>query len=135
MPRLSTAVWVLLALGVAALALDLVASTAPPTSPDALRYHLGLPKQWLVDGRIEDSFWRYESFNPLGTAVLFAQDSRSEAAAPPARWEQSWPHAWLGRGLRARTELGAGDLLAAAIGFALFSLQGDADVAGHVELR
>ena len=31
-------------------------------------------------------------------------------------------------------ELGAGDLLAAAIGFALFSLP-DADVAGHVELR
>jgi hypothetical protein len=123
-PSLSTAVWILLGLGVAALVLDLVAATAPPTSPDALRYHLGLPKQWLETGAIPDSFWRFESFNPLGTQVLFAQGlalgGGGAAGAVGAVIAALAAVAVFGLA----RELGGGDVLAASIAFALFALQG-----------
>jgi hypothetical protein len=123
-PYLSTVTWVLLGLGVAALVLDLVAATAPPTSPDALRYHLGLPKQWLETGAIGDSFWRFESFNPLGTQVLFAQGlalgGGGSAGAVGAVITALAAIAVFGLA----RELGGGNLLAASIAFALFSLQG-----------
>jgi hypothetical protein len=62
-------------LGVVALALvlDLAAATAPPTSADALKYHLALPQQWLDAGVIQDPFWRWEMFNPSAIEMLFAQ--------------------------------------------------------------
>jgi hypothetical protein len=56
-----------------ALALDLVAATAPPTSADALKYHLALPKLWLQQGAVGDAFWQWEMFNPAGIEMLFAQ--------------------------------------------------------------
>ena len=56
-----------------ALVLDLVAATAPPTSADALKYHLALPKLWLQLGTVGDPFWRWEGFNPSAIDLLYAQ--------------------------------------------------------------
>lgn len=56
-----------------ALLLDLVAATAPPTSADALKYHLALPKLWLQIGSVGDPFWRWEGFNPSAIEMLYAQ--------------------------------------------------------------
>ena len=69
----------------AALALDLVAATAPVSSADALAYHLGLPKLWLQTGSIGDPFWRWEGFNPSGIEMLYTQGlalGGGSAAAP-----------------------------------------------------
>jgi len=122
--RPDTAVWVLLTLCATALLLDFVAATAPPSSPDALRYHLGLPKQWLAAGWIDPAFWRYESFNPLGTQMLFAQGlslgGGGAAGAVGAVLAALAAVAVFGLA----RELGAGDLLAAATAATLFSLQG-----------
>jgi 4-amino-4-deoxy-L-arabinose transferase-like glycosyltransferase len=57
----------------AALALDLVAASAPPTSADALKYHLALPSLWLRAGSIGDVFSVWESFNPFGIEMLYGQ--------------------------------------------------------------
>jgi hypothetical protein len=68
-----------------ALVLDLVAATAPPTSADALKYHLALPKLWLQTGSIGDPFWRFEGFSPSGVEMLFTQGlalGGGSAAAP-----------------------------------------------------
>jgi hypothetical protein len=74
MPRgLGRLGWTLFALLVAALALDVIASTAPPTSADALVYHVEFPRRWLELHRIDDPFWTYASFYPLGIETLFAQ--------------------------------------------------------------
>jgi hypothetical protein len=64
---------VLLLAVAAALVLDLVAASAPPTSADALKYHLALPKLWLQTGSVGDPFWRWEGFSPSGVEMLFAQ--------------------------------------------------------------
>src|SRR5438132_6597 len=64
---------VLLLAVAAALVLDLVAATAPPTSADALKYHLALPKLWLQTGSIGDPFWRWEGFGPSGVEMLYTQ--------------------------------------------------------------
>lgn len=55
-----------------ALLLDVVASAAPPTSADALKYHLGSPKWWLANGRIDSPFWDWHSFSPFGIEMLYA---------------------------------------------------------------
>ena len=44
--------WLLAPTGLALL-LGLVGAAAPPTSADALRYHLGAPRWWLELGRID----------------------------------------------------------------------------------
>jgi hypothetical protein len=73
-PRLGDGLSRILLLAVAAaLVLDLVAATAPPTSADALKYHLALPKLWLQLGSVGDPFWRWEGFNPSGVEMLYAQ--------------------------------------------------------------
>jgi len=124
LPRLPTVVWILLALCAAAFVLDLVASTAPPTSPDALRYHVGLPKQWLATGWIRDDFWRFESFNPLGIQVLFAQGlalgGGGAAGAVGAVLAVLAAVAVFGLA----RELGAGSIPAASVAVALFTLEG-----------
>jgi hypothetical protein len=56
-----------------ALLFDLVAATAPPTSADALKYHLALPKLWLQTGSVGDPFWRWEGFGPSAIEMLYAQ--------------------------------------------------------------
>ena len=68
-----------------ALAIDLVASTAPVSSADALKYHLALPRLWLQQGSIGDPFWRWEGFNPSGIEMLYTQGlalAGGSAAAP-----------------------------------------------------
>jgi hypothetical protein len=64
---------ILLGLVVLALVVDVVAATAPPTSADALRYHLALPERWLDLGRMDDSFWDWDGILPFGVEMLFAQ--------------------------------------------------------------
>ena len=66
----------------AALALDLVAATAPVSSADALAYHLGLPKLWLQQGSIGHPFWRWEGFNPSGIEMLYTRRGSRWRAAP-----------------------------------------------------
>lgn len=119
--RLASALLVVAGL---ALALDLVASTAPPSSADALVYHLALPKRWLELGTIGDPFWQYAAFYPLGIETLFAQGLAIGGGSTASAL-----HAFLGLfaalgvfGLA--RELGAGDVLAGAAGAALFVLQG-----------
>jgi len=64
---------VLLVLVAVALVLDAVASTAPPSSADALVYHVEFPRRWLELHRIDDPFWNYAAFYPLGIETLYAQ--------------------------------------------------------------
>lgn len=71
-PR-SRAVRVLVALTALALLLDIVAASAPPTSGDALKYHLTVPERWLEIGRIDDPSWRWEAYGPFQTEMLYAQ--------------------------------------------------------------
>lgn len=58
---------------VAALILDVVAASVPPTSADGLTYHLALPKLWLEHGAIGDAFWNWLTFNPFGIEMLYGQ--------------------------------------------------------------
>jgi hypothetical protein len=72
--RIGSRIQRLLLLGIGlALLLDLVAATAPPTSADALKYHLALPKLWLQLGSVGDPFWRWEGFSPSAIEMLYAQ--------------------------------------------------------------
>jgi hypothetical protein len=106
-----------------AIALDLLAATAPVTSADALKYHLALPKLWLELGSVGDPFWRWEGFNPSGIEMLFTQGlalgGASTAAALHAVLAAACAAAvyGLGRELAGSREAGA----AAAF---LFVLQG-----------
>src|SRR5205823_915896 len=115
---------VLLALVAVALALDLLAATAPPTSADALRYHLGAPNWWLHLGRIDDPFWDWHAFSPFATEMLYAH------GLALAGGETAGVLGAVFAGLAAAAvfglarELGSGDLLAGALGAALFVLQG-----------
>jgi 4-amino-4-deoxy-L-arabinose transferase-like glycosyltransferase len=49
------------------LALDLVLASAPPTSGDAIAYHLSAPKEWLAVGRIFPIWWDWNTFQPFST--------------------------------------------------------------------
>src|SRR6266540_509315 len=61
--------WFVAAITVA-LVLDLVAATAPPSSADALKYHLAVPDLWLDAGRVTDVFWQWTAFNPFAIELL-----------------------------------------------------------------
>lgn len=124
LPRLGAVGMAAAGLVAAAAVLNLVAATAPPTQPDALIYHLALPRQWLETGQIEDVFWRFESFNPLAIEMLFAQGlalgGGGTAGAVGAVVACLAAAAVFGLA----RELGAGDDLAGVIGAVLFVLQG-----------
>lgn len=49
------------------LALDVVLASAPPTSGDAIAYHLSAPKEWLEAGRIFPIWWDWNTFQPFTT--------------------------------------------------------------------
>jgi hypothetical protein len=49
------------------LALDVVLASAPPTSGDAIAYHLSAPKDWLEAGRIFPIWWDWNTFQPFTT--------------------------------------------------------------------
>lgn len=116
---------ILLGLVVAALTLDVAAAAAPPTSADALRYHLALPERWLELGRITDPFWHWEGYSPFGLEMLYAQglsfsDGGEVAGVIGASFAVLASAAVFGL---ART-LGAGGTTAGLAGAALFVLQG-----------
>jgi hypothetical protein len=108
---------------VLAVALDLVAASAPPTSADALRYHLALPKLWLQTGSVGDPFWRWEAFNPAGVEMLYVQGlalgGGSAAAALHAVFAGLCAFAVFGLAREI-----AGTVLAGAAAAFLFVLQG-----------
>jgi Dolichyl-phosphate-mannose-protein mannosyltransferase len=49
------------------LALDVFLASAPPTSGDAIAYHLSAPKEWLGAGRIFPIWWDWNTFQPFTT--------------------------------------------------------------------
>ncbi len=109
---------------VAALALDLVAATAPPTSADALKYHLALPKLWLQQGSISDSFWQWETFNPAGIELLFAQGLALGGGSTAATLHAVFAALCAAAVWGLARELGAGRSLAGAVAAFVFVAQG-----------
>ena len=107
-----------------ALGVDLVASTAPATAADALRYHLELPRQWLETGRMSDFYWLWESFSPFGIEALYAQGLAlgGDTVAGSLNGILAALAALAVVGLA--RELGAGSSVAALAGGGLFALQG-----------
>ncbi|HEY1368195.1 MAG TPA: glycosyltransferase family 39 protein [Gaiellaceae bacterium] len=63
--------WLLVA-AAAILALDIVLASAPPTSGDAIAYHLVGPKVWLEAGHIYPIWWNWTTFQPFSTEMHFA---------------------------------------------------------------
>jgi Dolichyl-phosphate-mannose-protein mannosyltransferase len=51
------------------LVLDVVLASAPPTSGDAIAYHLSAPKEWLEAGRIFPIWWDWNTFQPFSTEL------------------------------------------------------------------
>jgi hypothetical protein len=49
------------------LALDVFLASAPPTSGDAIAYHLSAPKEWLQAGRVFPIWWDWNTFQPFNT--------------------------------------------------------------------
>jgi Dolichyl-phosphate-mannose-protein mannosyltransferase len=49
------------------LAADVFLASAPPTSGDAIAYHLSAPKEWLAAGRIFPIWWDWNTFQPFAT--------------------------------------------------------------------
>ena len=60
--------WPLVAIAVL-LALDVLLASAPPTSGDAIAYHLSAPKEWLQAGRIFPIWWDWNTFQPFSTEL------------------------------------------------------------------
>lgn len=126
--------WLLLGLAAVALVLDLVASSAPPSSADALVYHVEFPRRWLELHRIDDPFWNYAAFYPLGIETLYAQAMAvvGHGGAGSAMAAGSTASALHGLLTLLATvavyglgrALGGGRSLAGALAAALFALQG-----------
>jgi hypothetical protein len=57
---------------VAIVALDAVLAMAPPTSGDALGYHLTAPKLWLEAHRMFPIWWDWPTFQPFATEMHYA---------------------------------------------------------------
>ena len=51
------------------LALDVVLASAPPTSGDAIAYHLTAPKEWVAAGHIFPIWWDWNTFQPFSTEL------------------------------------------------------------------
>ncbi|MBV8479279.1 MAG: hypothetical protein JOY72_03150, partial [Actinobacteria bacterium] len=47
------------------LALDVFLASAPPTSGDAIAYHLSAPKEWLQAGHVFPIWWDWNTFQPF----------------------------------------------------------------------
>jgi 4-amino-4-deoxy-L-arabinose transferase-like glycosyltransferase len=56
----------------AAVGVDAVLATAPPTSGDALAYHLTAPKLWLEAHHMFPIWWDWTTFQPFATEMHFA---------------------------------------------------------------
>ena len=115
--------WLLVAVVGLALALDLVASAAPPTSADALKYHLALPRLWLQTGSIGNPFWRWEGFNPSAIEMLYGQGLALGGGAAAAVLHAVFAVLCTAAVYGLTRDLG-GRNLAGLIAAALFALQG-----------
>ena len=62
----------LVAVSVAIVLLDAVLAMAPPTSGDALAYHLAAPKLWLAVHRMFPIWWDWPTFQPFATEMHYA---------------------------------------------------------------
>ena len=49
------------------LTLDVFLASAPPTSGDAIAYHLSAPKEWLRAGHVFPIWWDWNTFQPFTT--------------------------------------------------------------------
>jgi hypothetical protein len=56
----------------AIVAFDALLASAPPTSGDAIAYHLVAPKLWLHAGRMFPIWWDWNTFQPFATEMHFA---------------------------------------------------------------
>jgi hypothetical protein len=63
--------WTIVAAG-AITAFDAFLAGAPPTSADALQYHLAAPRLWLQVGRTFDIWWDQVTFQPLAVEMHYA---------------------------------------------------------------
>ncbi len=63
--------WVL-AVSAAIVAFDAVIASAPPTSADAIAYHLVAPKLWFESGRMFEIWWDWTTFGPFSAEMHFA---------------------------------------------------------------
>ena len=63
--------WSLVAAGVIT-GFDVFLAGAPPTSGDALQYHLGATRLWLQAGRTFDIWWDQVTFQPLAVEMHYA---------------------------------------------------------------
>ncbi len=62
----------LVAVSAAICALVVFLASAPPTSGDALAYHLTAPKLWLEAGEMFPVWWDWATFQPFAAEMLFA---------------------------------------------------------------
>jgi hypothetical protein len=115
---------VLLALAGLAIALDLVAAAAPPTSADALKYHLALPERWLQRGAIDETYWRWEGFSPFGVEMLYGQGLALGGGEVASVLNAVLALLATAAVYVLARDLGGGGALAGAAGAALFVLQG-----------
>lgn len=122
--RPSAVAGALLTVTAVALALDLLAASAPPSSADALKYHLALPRLWLQDGSIGDPFWRWEGFSPSALEMHFAQGLALGAGEIASAVAAIFTVLAVVAVFGLARELAGGSLLAGAAGAALFALQG-----------
>jgi 4-amino-4-deoxy-L-arabinose transferase-like glycosyltransferase len=63
--------WLIVAAGVILL-FDAFLASAPPTSGDAIAYHLTAPKLWLDAGKFFPIWWEQSAFQPLSVEMHFA---------------------------------------------------------------
>jgi 4-amino-4-deoxy-L-arabinose transferase-like glycosyltransferase len=70
-PRAGASRW-LVVTAAAIVLLDLILAAAPPTSGDAIAYHLSAPKLWLDAGHIFPVWWSWQSFQPFSAEMFFA---------------------------------------------------------------
>ena len=55
-----------------AVAYDALLASAPPTSGDAISYHLTAPKLWLSAGKLFPIWWDWTTFQPFATEMQYA---------------------------------------------------------------
>ncbi len=63
--------WLLVAAG-AIVAFDALLAAAPPTSGDAIGYHLASPRDWLAAGHFFPIWWDLGAFQPFSVEMHFA---------------------------------------------------------------
>lgn len=108
----------------AILAIDVVGASVPPTSADALAYHLGLPELWLRHGQFVEPFWQWLGFNPDATELLYTQGLAVGGGPTASVLGAAFAVLCTVAVFALGRELGAGSGRAGVLAAALFALQG-----------